>query len=200
MNHGKILARIPQTPNSSPRPSAAVDRALHLSQAAFANCSIHNAKKREEPKLCPAPEPHKPGRRKLFDVQYEQFVRSIADPQRQPPLPAALAFSLMDPSTGKPVFFDDCRESDGAMIEAKGHYAEMMRSEWGQDILADRWAKQAEDQIVASGRRRIEWYFHEQAAADLARRVFQREANLKRIKVRYRPDPVGAPNPNLRIK
>ena len=32
------------------------------------------------------------------------------NPQRQPPLPAGLAFSLTDPATGKPVKYDDCRE------------------------------------------------------------------------------------------
>ena len=37
---------------------------------------------------------------KLFDVQYEQYVRSIVNPQRRPPLPAGLAFSLTDRATG----------------------------------------------------------------------------------------------------
>ena len=132
--------------------------------------------KREEPKLCPDPGPENIKGRKAFDVQYEQYVRSIVNPQRQPPLPAGLAFSLTDPATGKPVKYDDCRELDGAMIEAKGHYAEMMRPDWdkGLDILSSKWTQQATSQVSASGGRDIEWYFHEQAAADDAAANFLR--------------------------
>jgi len=42
----------------------------------------------------------------------------LNNPQR--PLPAGMAVSLENPLTGKNVAFDDCRESDGTMIEAKG--------------------------------------------------------------------------------
>ncbi|MGA3339747.1 MAG: hypothetical protein ABSD11_03845 [Methylocella sp.] len=59
--------------------------------------------KREEPKLCPDPGPENINGRKKFDVQYEQYVRSIVNPQRQPPLPAGLAFSL----TASKLFEDD---------------------------------------------------------------------------------------------
>jgi len=158
--------------------------------------------KREEPKLCPAPGPDKAGGRKEFDIQYEQFVRDIVNPQRRPQLPPTLTFGLTDPTTGQLVKFDDCRESDGAMIEAKGHYAEMMRPGWeeGVDILTYKWTKQATSQVVASGGRKIEWYFHEAAAADLARRIFQRNPHLNRILVHYHPDPAGIPNPNRRIR
>jgi hypothetical protein len=109
--------------------------------------------KREEPKLCPDPEPDKAGGRKAFDIQYQQFVRDIVNPQRRPQLPPTLTFGLPDPATGKLVKFDDCRESDGAMIEAKGHYEEMMRSDWekGVDILTNKWTEQAKSQVAASG-------------------------------------------------
>ncbi|MGA7655239.1 MAG: hypothetical protein WCA96_00445, partial [Methylocella sp.] len=158
--------------------------------------------KREEPKLCPDPGPENIKGRKLFDVQYEQYVRNIVNPQRQPPLPAGLAFSLTDPATGKPVKYDDCRESDGAMIEAKGHYAEMMRPDWdkGLDILSSKWTQQATSQVSASGGRDIEWYFHEQAAADYAEQLFSNFDDLRRIRIYFMPDPAGIPNPNSRIK
>ena len=78
--------------------------------------------RREEPKLCPAPAPQSIAGRRLFDIQYEQFVRSVVNPQRQPQLPPTLTFGLTNPETGRIVDYDDCRESDGAMIEAKGHY------------------------------------------------------------------------------
>ncbi|MGO9672980.1 MAG: hypothetical protein ACLPSF_02225 [Methylocella sp.] len=112
--------------------------------------------KREEPKLCPDPEPDKGGGRKAFDIQYEQFVRSIVNPQRQPPLPAGLAFSLPNPSTGDAVFFDDCREADGAMIEAKGHYEDLMDKEFGLRILKGDWIDQATRQVEASGGRAVD--------------------------------------------
>ena len=137
---------------------------------------------------------------KLFDVQYEQYVRSIVNPQRRPPLPAGLAFSLTDPATGKAVSYDDCRELDGAMVEAKGHYADLMSSEFGERILKYDWTDQASRQVNASGGRDIEWYFHEQAAADYAQTLFSEIADLSRIRVSVLPDPAGIPNPNARIK
>lgn len=156
--------------------------------------------KREEPKLCPDPGPDKAGGRKEFDIQYEQFIRSIVNPQRQPPLPVGLAFSLPNPSTGETVVYDDCRESDGAMIEAKGHYAEMMETKWGRDKLEADWTDQATRQVKASAGRQIEWYFHEQAGADQAQQIFLRYEDLNRIIVRYLPDPAGIPDPNRRVQ
>jgi hypothetical protein len=153
----------------------------------------------EEPKLCPDPGPENVTGRKAFDVQYEQYVRSIVNPQRQPPLPAGLAFSLTDPATGRPVVFDDCRESDGAMIEAKGHYEDVRQDDFISDSIDDKWVKQATRQIDASGGRDIEWYFHEQAAADAASDLFEKDDNLKRIKIYVRPYPGGVPKYNPRI-
>ena len=89
---------------------------------------------REEPKLCPAPVGENIAGRKAFDILYEQYIRSIVNPQEQPPLPPGLAFSLTDPATGRPVVFDGCRERDGAMFEVKGHYEGVRRSQ----LLRDR--------------------------------------------------------------
>ena len=86
------------------------------------------------------------------------------------------------------------------MIEAKGHYEDLMRSEWGQDKVRDDWIDQASRQVAASGGREIEWYFHEQAAADAAQDLFRQVPDLRRIKIYYLPDPAGIPNPNARIK
>ena len=153
---------------------------------------------REEPKLCPDPGPENINGRKLFDVQYEQYVSSIVNPQRQPPLPAGLAFSLTDPATGKPVKYDDCRESDG-MIEAKGHYEDVREKDFISDNIDKDWVKQATRQIDASGGREIEWYFHEQAAADVAEDLFKDNEKLKRIKIFVSPYPSGVPKYNARI-
>lgn len=94
-------------------------------QMAGANARAQAETQREEPKLCPDPGPENITGRKEFDIQYQQYVRSIVNPQRQPPLPPGLTFGLTDPTTGKLVRYDDCRESDGAMIEAKGHYEDV---------------------------------------------------------------------------
>jgi len=156
--------------------------------------------RREEPKLCPAPAPQSIAGRRLFDIQYEQFVRSVVNPQRQPQLPPTLTFGLTNPETGRIVDYDDCRESDGAMIEAKGHYEGVRQSKFMSDNIDADWIEQATRQVRASGGRQIEWYFHEQAAADHAREVFDEFDELKKIKIIVAPDPNGVPNPNPRIK
>ncbi|WP_041367591.1 hypothetical protein [Methylocella silvestris] len=86
------------------------------------------------------------------------------------------------------------------MIEAKGHYAEMMRSDWRQDRLAEDWVDQAGRQVKASGGRPIEWYFHELEAYILAQKAFDNEYELKSIRVFFFPHPSGVPNPNSRMK
>ena len=50
-----------------------------------------------------------------------------------------MAVSLVNPLTGKSVVFDDCRESDGTMIEAKGPgYAEMLQDRFlAENIFPD---------------------------------------------------------------
>jgi len=181
------------------RAAAAAKEKQQDNAGANVSAEAQTQTKREEPKLCPDPGPENINGRKLFDVQYEQYVRSIVNPQRQPPLPAGLAFSLTNPATGKPTSFDDCRESDGAMIEAKGHYEDLMRSEWGQDKVRDDWTAQASRQVNASGGRDIEWYFHEQAAADAASKLFKDDDNLNHIKIFVRPYPNGVPKHNPRI-
>ncbi len=105
------------------------------------------------------------------------------NPQR--PLPPGLAVSLPDPTTGKNVVFDDCRETDGTMIEAKGPgYAEMMaKGAFFRDAFAQDWQKQARSQIAASSGRDIDWFFAEPEAADLASRVFADQPGLQRIRV-----------------
>ena len=155
--------------------------------------------KREEPKLCPAPVTENIAGRKAFDVLYEQYIRSIVNPQEQPPLPPGLAFSLTNPATGNPVSFDDCRKSDGTMIEVKGHYEAVRQEEFISDRIDKEWVKQATRQVDASGGRDIEWYFHEQAAADEASDLFKDDDNLKRIRIFVMPYPGGVPKHNPRI-
>ena len=109
------------------------------------------------------------------------------NPQR--PLPAGLAVSLTNPVTGRRVVFDDCRESDGTMIEAKGPgFAKMLESEFMYARISARWVKQATSQVEGSGGRAIEWYFAEEAAAEEAEDIFANNRFLKgRIKIIYEP-------------
>jgi hypothetical protein len=67
---------------------------------------------------------------------------------------ARLAVSLIDPVTGEHVVFDDSRERDGTMIEAKGPgYAERLANEIMAESIAEQWVKQATSQLQASAGR-----------------------------------------------
>ena len=103
------------------------------------------------------------------------------------PLPPGLAVSLPDPVTGKRVAYDDCRESDGTMIEAKGPgFANMLRSRYFSNfVIPARWERQAARQVGASGGRDVDWFLAEPEAANFARKIFFDSAQLRRIKVFY---------------
>lgn len=137
----------------------------------------------DQPQLCPDPGPDVPHGASDRAIAYQALISALNNPQR--PLPPGLAVSLPDPRTGRMVAFDACRESDGAMIEAKGpRYAEMLqKSPFFEEVFSAEWRDQATKQVAASGRRDIEWFFAEPAAAALASDVFDRDPNLRRIKV-----------------
>jgi hypothetical protein len=85
------------------------------------------------------------------------------------------------------------------MIEAKGHYEVARQNRIISDSIDDKWVEQATRQVDASGGRDIEWYFHEQAAADAAQDLFKDDDKLKRIMIFVRPYPGGVPKHNPRI-
>jgi hypothetical protein len=70
------------------------------------------------------------------------------------------------------------------MIEAKGPgYAKLLQSKYFfEDVLPERWRRQAGRQDRASGTRNLDWFFAEVAAAARAKDVF-RDKGLDRIKV-----------------
>jgi hypothetical protein len=119
----------------------------------------------------------------LRAIAYQEQISRLNNPQR--PLPAGMAVSLKNPLTGKNVAFDDCRESDGTMIEAKGPgYTGPMKSDFLADKIRDEeWLPQAGRQVAAAGSREIEWYFAEPEAAANAGKWFGRNANFKKIKI-----------------
>jgi hypothetical protein len=106
-------------------------------------------------------------------------------------LPPGLAVSLFNPVSGKDVVFDDCRLTDGTMIEAKGDsYLEMLLK--GSENMPwrgvqDKLVKQANAQLEAAQGRPIEWYFKARPVADFVRELFDRQD--RRITVIYAPEP-----------
>ena len=136
--------------------------------------------RQDEPRLCPAYEPDRPGsdQGKPYDKnrsrQYEDFVKLIINPPPNGPTPSGYAYYLPRPG-GIPVSFDDCEWKTGILFEIKAlTYAERLSSPYGDikknavgEILA-----QSERQIQASGGRPIVWVFAEKEAAEIVRKLF----------------------------
>ncbi|MGH6839729.1 MAG: hypothetical protein ACREDT_13220, partial [Methylocella sp.] len=127
-----------------------------------------------QPNVCPEPGPDVPHGDSERARLYQAQISALNNPQR--PLPPGLAVTLNG------VAFDDCRERDGTMIEAKGPgFAHMLERDFMYERISARWVKQATDQVDASGGRAIEWYFAETDAADKARDIFNEDTKLRRI-------------------
>ncbi len=151
-----------------------------------------------QPKLCPDPGPDK---RYLLDengnldeskvdraAKYQAYISSIVNPQD--PLPIGLAVNLPNPLGGAPISFDECRQTDGTMIEAKGPgYLDKLLSPYGLwPNIEDEMVWQARRQYMAAGGRAVEWYFAEDVVAEYMRRVFDKEG-LSSIIIKVAPPP-----------
>jgi hypothetical protein len=142
--------------------------------------------KENDPRLCPDPGPDVPHGASPRAVAYQAQISALNNPQR--PLPPGLAISLTDPKTGEVVTYDDCRESDGTMIEAKGPpFGKMLRYKFFQDRFTYEWTYQASREISASGGRALHWFFADARAAAFARDLFDGNEHLKRILVSHVP-------------
>lgn len=138
------------------------------------------------PKLCPDPSLDVPNRASPRSIAYQKQISALNNPQR--PLPEGWGVRLLNPTTGKAVVYDDCRESDGTMIEAKGPgFADMLRSDRIRESFTRRFLGQATRQVRASGGREVEWYFAEQRTADFARKLFNESDELARVKIKVIP-------------
>jgi hypothetical protein len=122
-----------------------------------------------EPKLCPDPSFDHPGARSK-DIAYQHYVSTLINGR---PLPPGLAVSLWNPISGKYVHFDDCRLSDGTMIDAKGtgYLAQLNHGAKTYPWLGiqEKMLKQARAQVQAAQGRSIEWHFAEREVADRMR-------------------------------
>jgi hypothetical protein len=145
--------------------------------------------KSDEPRLCPAPGPDKPGGEK--GRAYEDFVKRVVNP---PPYttPTGIGFQLANPQAGgKLIYYDDCQHTTGMMVEAKGPgYAKLLTYGWGEDSLSEEWLDQSDRQLAAAGSRRVRWYFAEPEAAEFARVLFRTaEGGRERIEIVVLPFP-----------
>ncbi len=141
---------------------------------------------RDEPKLCPDPSPDVPHGASERAKAYQEQISALNNPQR--PLPAGVAVSLENPLTGENVAFDDCRESDGTMIEAKGPgFADQMKYPYFDTGIVPGWEDQARTQVSAAGSRDVAWYFAEPEAAEKARQRFGNDEQLQKIEIFYVP-------------
>jgi len=138
---------------------------------------------RDEPKLCPDPNRDVPHGASERAIAYQEQISALNNPRR--PLPAGMAVSLENPLTGKNVAFDDCRESDGTMIEAKGPgYAGLMKSDFLANRIRDEeWLPQAGRQVDAAGSRDVEWFFAEPEAAAKAEEWFGGDERFQKITI-----------------
>lgn len=126
----------------------------------------------DEPKLCAAPGPDKPGNE--LGRAYENYVKSIVNPYPRT-TPSGIGFQLPNPEqSGKLVYYDDCQHDTGTMVDAKGPgYVDLLSFPQGMQSVVYEWIDESGRQISASGNRRVRWYFAEEAAADFARELFK---------------------------
>ena len=116
---------------------------------------------------------------------YQEQISALNNPQR--PLSRGEAVSLENPLTGKNVAFDDCRESDGTMIEAKARLCatdeiSLFRREHRPGL-----GRTSQNARRRRRRREVAWYFAEPEAAEKARKLFENDQKLRKIKVIYEP-------------
>lgn len=149
-----------------------VDGGIVIDPDTIPDAKLRSETKEREPKLCPDPGPDQPGGEKGRD--YQRYIGWLNNGVALPP---GLAMNLLNPVTGRIVHFDDCRWSDGTMLEAKGpNYSWMFTVRPDSKVWANVRAEfldQAKRQIEAAGPRAIEWHFAEKQMADYARPLLQ---------------------------
>ena len=140
----------------------------------------------DQPKLCPAPAPDKPNE---SGRDYEDYVKAIVNPAPYT-TPSGMGFQLPNPqNSGKLAFYDDCEQTTGTMIDAKGPgYAGLLMFPITMQSVVYEWVDAASRQIAASDGRPVRWYFAEATAADFARELFKYyDDGLERIDVEFLP-------------
>lgn len=149
----------------------------------------------DEPKLCPAPTDDKGHGSSERAKAYENDVHARVNPIA--PIPREFGVNVLNPLTGKSVFFDDCFRytgdlvdgdmKAGDLVEAKGERYEYLYSKDWPTAMDDN-VTQAQNQLEAADARGVglKWYFAEKGAAATTREWF-RGRGLERIVIGYVP-------------
>ncbi|HUI15464.1 MAG TPA: hypothetical protein VL048_18555 [Xanthobacteraceae bacterium] len=146
----------------------------------------------DQPKLCPAPGLDRPGGSER-GRDYEDYVKSVVNPDN--PTPRGWGYQLPNPDqNGELVYFDDCQQSTGMMVEAKGNYAGVLSFEPSRTENSADWLKQSAAQLAAAGGRPIRWYFAEPETKAFAEELFRTAGGGRtRIETQVLPWPGSAP-------
>jgi len=134
-----------------------------------------------------------------FNELYQEYIGSIVNPQLNPPLPATLGYALWNPQSNKPVVFDHCQLTTGIMVDAKGHYEDVLtrlsKYEFFRDDFRKKTLRQAQAQIDAAdanGGRPIEWYFYEETTMEYVRGILEPKGLIPRIQLIHADYPGNA--------
>ena len=96
-----------------------------------------------------------------------------------PPTPSGYGYSFVNPTTGKPVVFDDCQRRSGALAEYKGKKYEQFLLDKMHPYMwngaFNEMIKQAERQEAARDGRPIVWFFNSKIVKDFVQNIFKDE-------------------------
>ncbi|MDR3461494.1 MAG: hypothetical protein P4L76_04165 [Beijerinckiaceae bacterium] len=145
---------------------------------------------RTGPKLCLDPVPERGGSADPMASEYQQFVRDHVNGQRFPQMPPELTIALpAETPTGR-VWYDDCDELNGDMIEAKSNTSGFLYGKEGSKRIAAKFLEQAMRQIKAMGSsRKGRWYLRDKGYYDFTKQIFESKGLSDKIGVHYLPYP-----------
>ena len=134
---------------------------------------------RDQPGLCPKPEPDKYGQGPGSASRlYEDFLKPLINPQA--PTPPGLAYWLASPTATKGVVtFDDCQKGSGILFEFKSEgygkmWANAEKSTFLPNVEADL-LTQSENQLSAAGDRPVIYICGDENTATRIRDLFVRK-------------------------
>jgi hypothetical protein len=132
-------------------------------------------KKRDEPRMCPAPEPDVPGSDRGLQYeedlakQYEDFLKPLINPDA--PTPSGYSYYLPYPDPRKePVSYDDCQRMTSILFEFKGYYGGLLAF---NSNARESFLSQSLRQIEASGGRPVVWMFADREDAVRTQKLFE---------------------------
>src|SRR5262249_26641544 len=149
---------------------------------------------RDDPEVCPAPEPDKPGgKTNKGGVEYEKWVGQVVGGVVPPDL--GLAIRMTKPDGGS-VYLDNCVDETHSLIEAKGFtYGKALNKKvttgdpkpwiWFEARMMRQAASQVE--AVEGSDWNLEWHFADEQVANYMREKFEEKGY--RIRVFYTPPP-----------